>query len=166
MKKIVRLTERDLTRIVKRVINERDAWNWAKDTGSAIYDTVASDLKNVDREYLGGYCTGEDISDNAAYQKIYQAMRGGETNETAVRNGCALIKNQQDYNAVLSGAKQMGYKTVMGWIGSDISWMKEYDKTMSAPIKNVGGYQDQNRVLEFCSAQLRKFSSAEKIGAK
>jgi len=159
MKKIVRLTERDLTRIVKRVINERDAWNAAK-------NTLANDWKNVDRSYLGGYFTGDDISKNPAYQKIYKAMRGGGTTESDVRTGCSLIKTKDDYNAVLSGAKEMGYKTVMGWIGSDISWMKEYDKTMSAPIKNVGGYQDQNRVLEYCSAQLKKFNSAENIGAK
>ena len=91
MKKIVRLTERDLTRIVKRVINERDAWNWAKDTGSAVYDTVASDLKAADKAYLGGYFTGGDVSKNPAYQAIYKAMEGFGTDEAGVQRGCSKL---------------------------------------------------------------------------
>jgi hypothetical protein len=57
MKKIVRLTERDLTRIVKRIINEKSELNEGclLDGTDRLEDLPAGTYKNVTVSTSGGY---------------------------------------------------------------------------------------------------------------
>jgi hypothetical protein len=51
MKRIIRLTESDLTRIVKRVIMEQDGKNFLKVVNTKNKTTYCYDLRNEDRDY-------------------------------------------------------------------------------------------------------------------
>jgi hypothetical protein len=92
MKKIIRLTESDLARIVKRVIKEAEAAT----TG-------------------GGYTQNA----KTAIGLIEKGMGGVGTDENMVAKGVYTIKTKEDYSHVLKHANAKGFKTIMDWINSD-----------------------------------------------
>jgi hypothetical protein len=89
MKKIIRLTESDLTRIVRRVIKEQQSGGYTQNAKTAI----------------------KLIEDGIAYI--------GGTDEMKIAKGVYTIKTKEDYNSVLDHCKRKGFKSVMGWVNSD-----------------------------------------------
>ena len=141
---IVRLTESDLTRIVRRVINEQ-----------SYFDKMMADAKK--QVAAPG---GQGI---LAFNQITKAMSGWDgTDEEGVKKGVFMIKNVADYNTCLKLVKAEGYSTIMKYIHTDMSWGDTYDETQAAPIANWG-QQDNNPYLESFEKHLKQFSSSEKI---
>jgi hypothetical protein len=143
MKRIVRLTESDLTRIVRRVINEQSA-----------FDKMMADQKKL--LLAPG---GQGL---LAFNQIEKSMSGMGTDEEGVKKGVFMIKNVADYNACLKKVKAEGYSTIMKYIHTDMSWGDTYDETQAAPIANWG-QQDNNPYLTSFEKHLKQFSSSEKI---
>jgi len=96
MKRVIRLTESDLVRIVKRVIAE---------------DATAA--------------TGGGYTENAktAIKLIEKGMGGAGTDENMVAKGVYTIKNKEDYSHVLKHASAKGFKTIMDWISTDWTYV-------------------------------------------
>jgi hypothetical protein len=92
MKKIIRLTESDLARIVKRVIKEAETAT----TG-------------------GGYTQNA----KTAISLLEKGMSGAGTDENMVAKGVYTIKTKEDYQHVLKHANAKGFKTIMKWIDTD-----------------------------------------------
>jgi hypothetical protein len=90
MKKIVKLTESDLVRIVKRVINENN-----------------TSLLN------------EGNGQNAV-NAIKKGMAGLGTDERGVLNAVYMIKNKADYMEALAAVKKLGYNTIGSYISTDM----------------------------------------------
>lgn len=95
MKKIIRLTESDLTRIVRRVIKEQQSGGYTQNAKTAI----------------------KLIEDGIAYI--------GGTDEKMIARGVYAIKTKEDYNGVLDHSKKKGFKSVMGWISSDWEYTEQ-----------------------------------------
>jgi hypothetical protein len=91
MKKIIRLTESDLARIVRRVIKEQET------TGGGYTQNAKTAIKLIE--------------DGIAYW--------GGTDEKMIAKGVYAIKTKQDYNSVLDHCKKKGFKNVMAWINAD-----------------------------------------------
>lgn len=96
MKRIIRLTESDLTRIVRRVINEAE-------TATGGYTQNAKTAIKL-------------IEDGIAYM--------GGTDEKMIAKGVYTIKTKEDYSGVLDHCKRKGFKSVMGWINTDWEYTK------------------------------------------
>ena len=105
MKRIVRLTESDLARIVKRVINETEAGKSDPNAGLA-------------QKIVG---------------TIWKAMSGMGTDDQGVLNAVLMIKTKAIYDSVLKIVKTSpkiktefgkNFPTVGAWIATD---MQEYD---------------------------------------
>ena len=143
MKRIVRLTESDLARIVKRVINEQ-----------SYFDKMMADAKK--QVAAPG---GQGI---LAFNQIEKSMSGMGTDEEGVKKGVFMIKNVADYNTCLKLVKAEGYSTIMKYIHTDMDWGDTYDETQAAPIANWG-QQDNNPYLKSFEKHLKQFSSSEKI---
>jgi hypothetical protein len=92
MKRIIRLTESDLTRIVRRVIKEAE--------------TAATG---------GGYTQNA----KTAISLIEKGIGGGGTDENMIAKGVYTIKTKEDYANVLKHANTKGFKTIMKWINTD-----------------------------------------------
>ena len=90
MKRIIRLTESDLARIVKRVIKENQ-------TGGGYTQNAKTAIKLIENgiAYIGG------------------------TDEDMIAKGVYTIKTKEDYNNVLHHCKRKGFKTIMDWINTD-----------------------------------------------
>lgn len=134
MKRIIRLTENDLARIVRRVIREEE--NAAPPNNG---------LK--------------------AFQTIMAGMSGLGTNEDMVNRGVLMIKNKLDYDTCLSYVKKEGYDTIMCYIGTDMSYAKEYDSSQGASVKDFG-QKGNNPYLRAFLNILNKYNSNEKICSK
>ena len=146
MKRIVRLTESDLTRIVRRVINEQGEFDFKA--------TMAQANKNL--------AANPSYQGVMAFNQIEKSMSGGGTDEEGVKKGVFMIKNVTDYNACLKLCKSRGYSTIMKYIATDMDWGDTYDETQAAPIANWG-QQDNNPYLTSFEKHLKQFSSSEKI---
>ena len=146
MNRIVRLTESDLTRIVRRVISEQPAFDFNATMGQFNKNLAANPL------YQGVM----------AFNQIEKSVSGPTTDEEGVKKGVFMIKNVTDYNSCLKLCKSRGYSTIMKYIATDMSWGDTYDETQAAPIANWG-QQDNNPYLESFEKHLKQFSSSEKI---
>jgi hypothetical protein len=93
MKKIIRLTESDLTRIVRRVIKEQQSGGYTQNAKTAI----------------------KLIEDGIAYV--------GGTDETMIAKGLYAIKTKEDYQHVLKHANAKGFKSIMGWVSTDWNYI-------------------------------------------
>jgi hypothetical protein len=131
MKKIIRLTESDLTRIVRRVIKEQQSGGYTQNAKTAI----------------------KLIEDGIAYIGI-----DGATLESSIARGVKAIKTKEDYEHVLKHANAKGFKTIMTWIGSDMSWQSETDNTQG--VKDIVG---NNKYLREFNRHLSQFNPNEKI---
>ena len=131
MKKIIRLTESDLTRIVRRVIKEQQSGGYTQNAKTAI----------------------KLIEDGIAYVGI-----DGTTLESSISKGVYAIKTKEDYQHVLKHANAKGFKTIMAWIGSDMSWQSQTDRTQG--VKDIVG---NNKYLREYNRHLSQFNPNEKI---
>ena len=146
MKRIVRLTESDLTRIVRRVINEQGEFDFKA--------TMAQANKNL--------AANPSYQGVMAFNQIEKSVSGPTTDEEGVKKGVFMIKNVTDYNSCLKLCKSRGYSTIMKYIATDMSWGDTYDETQAAPIANWG-QQNDNPYLTSFEKHLKQFSSSEKI---
>ena len=146
MKRIVRLTESDLTRIVRRVISEQPAFDFNASIKQTQKNLAANPL------YQGVM----------AFNQIEKSVSGPTTDEEGVKKGVFMIKNVTDYNSCLKLCKSRGYSTIMKYIETDMDWGDTYDETQAAPIANWG-QQDNNPYLTSFEKHLKQFSSSEKI---
>jgi hypothetical protein len=131
MKKIIRLTESDLTRIVRRVIKEQQSGGYTQNAKNAI----------------------KLIEDGIAYIGV-----DGTTLESSIAKGVYAIKTKEDYQHVLKHANAKGFKTIMTWIGTDMSWQSETDSTQG--VKDIVG---NNKYLREFNRHLSQFNPNEKI---
>ena len=131
MKKIIRLTESYLTRIVRRVIKEQQSGGYTQNAKTAI----------------------KLIEDGIAYVGI-----DGTTLESSISKGVYVIKTKEDYQHVLKHANAKGFKTIMAWIGSDMSWQSEVDST-----QKVTDFVGNNKYLREYNRHLSQFNPNEKI---
>jgi hypothetical protein len=108
MKRIVRLTESDLARIVKRVINETEAASGKNDPNLGLAQKIVG--------------------------TIWKAMSGMGTDDQGVLNGVLMIKSKAIYDSVLNMVKTSpkikteygrNFNTVGDWISTD---MASYDR--------------------------------------
>jgi hypothetical protein len=141
MKRVIRLTESDLARIVRRVISEQGV-------------KPPSIITNALKSNNGA----------AAFSKIESAMYGPGTNEGNVMAGVSMIKTKADYDACLAKVKAAGYPTIMAWIATDMDYRTTitYDRDQAA-YQYWPGEKEARNILARCEAILKKFNSAEKI---
>lgn len=137
MKRIIRLTESDLARIVKRVIEEQTVPKWMSD--------VASKPK------------GQQVADSIKYD-ISTASITNWWNKEDILNQLRKLKTQADYNDC---KKALGNMRVYDYIESKLK-TTSYDQEMSAyvknPLKGLGtGLTDEEFNVEMGKI-LRKFA--------
>jgi hypothetical protein len=134
MKRIIRLTESDLARIVKRVIEEQTVPKWMSD--------VASKPK------------GQQVADSIKYA-IKTASITNWWNKSDILDELRKLKTQADYNDC---KKSLGNMKVYDYIQSNLKTLK-YDRDTAGyvtnPLKGLGtGLTDE----EF-NAQMGKILS-------
>jgi hypothetical protein len=133
MKRIVRLTESDLTRIVRRVIKEsKKPLN--EGVGATAFETIS--------DAMFGPGTNED-----------NVLKGCNmiNSAQAYKEALNLVK-AEGYNTIMAWiATDMDYRSKIG-----------YDKTEAA-YTYWPGEQKARGIIEACSANLRKYSGAETI---
>ena len=133
MKRIVRLTESDLTRIVRRVVSESRGLIY-EGTGQAAYDKIWWAMAGPGTNNGNVKAGVMMIQTKQDYQELLN-----------------LVKSKQSKN------------TVMAWIATDMDYASSgYDKTQSAQTM-WPGQREQNAVLSTIEAHLKKFNSAETI---
>lgn len=137
--KVIRLTESDLTRIVRRVLQEQQT-----PTGTA----------------QGGA---------QAYQVIKKGITGIGTNNNEVKRGCAMVKTAQDYQTLLNLVKtNEKTNTVMAWIMTDYKQIMGVGGPHHHSMGNRGGGQNtwdkdgyytgpNTQVPLFCARTMEKF---------
>lgn len=125
MKRIIRLTESDLARIVKRVINEAEATSANSDPNLGLAQKIVG--------------------------TIWKAMSGMGTDDQAVLNAVLMIKNKAIYDSVLNICKTSpkikaewgrNFNTVGDWISTDMaSYSREdlgsLDKTTNQIVARI-----------------------------
>ena len=136
MKRIIRLTESDLTRIVRRVIEEQTVPKWMSD--------VASKPK------------GQQVADSIKYA-IKTASVTNWWNKSSILAELRKLKTQEDYDIC---KKYLGGQRVYDYIEDKLDTF-EYDKSTSGkvtnPLKNLGtGLTDEEFNAEM-SRILSKF---------
>lgn len=109
MKKIVRLTENDLMRIVKRVISEQSSVIKTH-ADSRLVDKVFNDIK-VAMEGLG---TDEDA--------ILKSLRKLSPNTSGAGWEANLAQKRKDYAYLLQLIKKEGFNTLEDWLKTDLSY--------------------------------------------
>jgi hypothetical protein len=112
----------------------------------------------IKEQQSGGYTQNAKtaiklIEDGIAYIGI-----DGATLESSIARGVKAIKTKEDYEHVLKHANAKGFKTIMDWIGSDMSWQSETDNTQG--VKDIVG---NNKYLREFNRHLSQFNPNEKI---
>jgi hypothetical protein len=133
MKKIIRLTESDLVRLVKRVIAE-DATAAAPNNGLKAFQLIKGGI-----EYLGG------------------------TDEAKISTGVFTIKNKLDYQTCLSYVKKEGFNTIMAYIGSDMDYDSDQQSPSDRDPAMEYMFPDRNPMLIKFANYLKMFNPNEKI---
>lgn len=133
MKKIVRLTESDLVRIVRRVISE-DA--------TAVAAKPNNGLK--------------------AFQLIKAGMSGLGTDEAKVSTGVFTIKNKADYQTCMSYVKKAGYPTIMAYIATDMDYDGD-TQSSSDRDPALDMFYKQDPMLNKFAGYLSQFNPNEKV---
>ena len=133
MKKIIRLTESDLVRLVKRVIAE-DATAAPPNNGLKAFQLIKAGVN-----YLLG------------------------TDEEKISTGVFTIKNKADYQTCLSYVKKEGFNTIMGYIASDIDYDDDQqNKNDRDPVMDWIS-PDMNPLLTKFANYLSMFNPNEKV---
>jgi hypothetical protein len=144
MKRIVRLTESDLARIVRRVINEQPS------------GAVAAGPK------LGAVAAAVKPKPNtgaAAFQLIKKGIYVmGGTDEALIQKGVYMLKTKADYDACLAIVKKSeGWPTIMRFIATDMDYDFDRGETSGGGMD----WADSNPMLTSWSNHLRKFNDKE-----
>lgn len=140
MRKVVRLTESDLVRIVKRVINEQSSPIGGVNNGKKAFDLINAGMSSK----IGGILP--------------------ETDEKKVAKGVYAIKNKADYQTCLSLVKKEGYPTILKFIATDMSYGDEYsDLEGGEGYMENWGQLDNNPYLRDFERHLQQFNPNEKI---
>ena len=117
-----------------------------------------SELINVIKRVIS-----EQVSNGAkAFEAIKKGMEGLGTDEDMVAKGVYMIKSKVDYQECLALVKKAGHKTIMCWIGTDMSYAKEYDPSQAATTKDWG-QKGNNPYLRDFQRHLRQFNPSESI---
>lgn len=140
MKKVVRLTESDLVRIVKRVISEQSAPIGGVNNGQKAFKLIKAGMSSK----IGGILP--------------------ETDEKMVSKGVYAIKNKADYQTCLALVKKEGYPTILEYIATDMSYGDEYSDLEGGEGYMVNwGQLDNNPYLKGFERHLQQFSPKENI---
>lgn len=139
MKKIIRLTESDLTRIVRRVIKEQEsgiASGAIKPLGGGYTENAKKAIKFIE-DGMGSTFGG--------YQNI--------------QKGVYAIKTKEDYQNVLKHcmAKNKGYKTILNWINTE--W--KYTPSSSDFKFGLGNTEQLNNMIVDIERHLKQFNPSE-----
>ena len=138
-KKVIRLTESELIRVIERVIKEQ---------GTAAPGQMKSSLATK------------------IYNNILKAMEGMGTDETGIVNQVKLVTTPQVYKELLNLVKTKQKKnTVMEWIGTEMKHSSGSYGTNTSNNKNdysfLGGGDYQE--LFDCAKILKKFNPKEDL---
>jgi hypothetical protein len=151
MSKIVRLTESDLVRLVKRVMKEQAQTSVPK-----------GPVNNIG---------------NNVWNKLKKAIEGIGTDEAGVKSACAMVTTAEIYKQLLANAKAAGNQNVMEYIMSDFQvpivdkpiattrkWNPNTDSWASDP--ETGSYKmfstdKDTQITKFCAKTLGKFNPIE-----
>jgi len=152
MKRIVRLTESDLTRIVRRVISEQDG-PW-----------MAAARKELDdqKKGVGKYAPSKPNTGAAAFQLIKKGIYlVGRTDEASIGKGVFMLKTKADYDACLAIVKKSeGWPLIMRFIATDMDYDFDPGDTSGA---GMGIFADSSsQLLRDWSNHLRKFNDNER----
>jgi len=147
MSKIVRLTESDLVRLVKRVMKEQ-----------AETEVPKGPVSNAGSN---------------AWNALKKAIEGPGTDEGAVKAACAMVTSPQIYTQLLANAKAEGNPTVMDYIMTDFGFGNgpvrternvrvNYDEWGTHPeIGGLWSKSEDTQVPLFCVAAFKKFNPKE-----
>jgi hypothetical protein len=147
MSKIVRLTESDLVRLVKRVMKEQ-----------AETEVPKGPVNNIGRD---------------AWNMLKKAIEGPMTDEGAVKSACAMVTTPQIYTQLLANAKAEGNKNVMDYIMDDFGFGNGPVKTERTIRVNYDEWEhdeevgelwskdDDTQVPKFCAKVFMKFNKNE-----
>jgi len=140
MRKVVRLTESDLVRIVKRVINEQSSPIGGVNNGQKAFKLIKAGMSSK----IGGILP--------------------ETDEKMVAKGVYSIKSKSDYQACLALVQKEGYETILKYIATDMSYGDEYSDLEGGEGEMVNwGQLDNNPYLRDFERHLKQFSPRENI---
>jgi hypothetical protein len=148
MKRIVRLNESDLARIVRRVISEQET-------------SFVGRFRDEYNKFTQMVKGGPPKPNNGA--KAFQLIKAGievwgGTDEDKIKSGVFTIKNQADYDACLMLTnKSAGYPTIMKYIATDM----DYDFDRGETTGGGMDWADSNPMLDDWSNHLRKFNTKE-----
>ena len=154
MKRIIRLTEQDLNRIVRRVISEQKESPFQ----TMMKNQVAYGIKQDKIAAANNTGTGA-----AAFQLIKKGIElVGRTDEASIGKGVFMLKTKADYDACLRLTnKSAGYPTIMKYIATDMDY--DFDTQSAGDTNNGQGvsFFDSNPILRSWSNHLRKFNDNE-----
>lgn len=146
MGKIVRLTESDLIRLVKRVIKEQET------------EVAKGPVNNIGSN---------------AWNALKKAIEGLGTDEASVKSACAMVKTPEIYRQLLANAKAEGHPTVMDYIMTDFGFGNgpvRTERTIGvnrsewAADPEIGGLwsrDEDTQTAVFCVRTLYKFNPKE-----
>ena len=140
MKRIIRLTESDLTRIVRRVVNEQGFMDTVMKSAKAAHATVG----------ISVYTSIKNLIDDAGITNWW--------NKDEILDELRRLKTQADYNECKA---KMGGTPVSTWVRNKLGTNQSYDRSQAAytsnPLKGLGtGLTDEEFNAEM-SKILAKF---------
>lgn len=165
MKRVVKLTESDLTRIVKRVMSEQlgfiEMLSRLPETGqdvvglNTIGDPIIRDTTNFEKSvsnlfYWAKKNTGSsDVDYKSKIMKLYNAISGPGTNETDVKQVLSSLQNMNQLSTLVRNWKSVTKSTdsLYTWLIGDLdegeiwsyigSWKLKYTIHNSKKYKQV-----------------------------
>ena len=109
-KKIIRLTESDLTRLVNKVIKEQSKQTVTKThANSQLVDKVFADIKSA----MSGPGTDED--------KLLRTLYSLAPNTSVAGWKANVAQKRKDYEYLLELLRKEGFKDLESWISADIA---------------------------------------------
>ena len=150
MGKIVRLTESDLIRLVKRVIKEQET------------EVPKGPVSNAGSN---------------AWKAMKKAIEGLTTDEDGIQRACGMVTSSQIYQQLLALAKKEGYATVMDYIMTDFGfgngpvktertigvnwdeWESEDDR--ASAFWGTWSKSEDTQVPKFCAKIFTKYNPNE-----
>lgn len=144
MAKIVRLTESDLTRIVRRVMKEQPAQPVETDY------QLAEDVFNEIKSAMSGLGTDEDKILKALY-KLQPTTSGGWEN--------SVRQQRANYEELMTMIRKEGFRTLVDWLKTDLS--NKYTKSGGSLSKFITSpYEKDTEILEYAQ-KLEKLLKGE-----